>query len=296
MQYSLLLIAALSINQAEPLGPGDHKRTITVDDTKRIHRIHVPPKYDPKQPAAVVLALHGAVMDGELMEGFSGLSKTADKHNFIVVYPNAQLFTWNAGLDTKNNKADDVKYLGKVLDDVESVLKVNKKRIYTVGLSNGGMMTYRVAAEMSDRIAAVGAVAGTMPVGKYEPKRPISVVHFHGTKDDLVPFDGPDKKKDVLGILKFRSVDDTVMTCVKANGCTELPRETLIRMKADKIRVIRKEYDKGKDGSEVILYVVENGGHTWPGSPLSPVFLGLSTNNINANEIMWEFFQKHPLK
>ena len=68
MQYSLLLIAALSINQAEPLGPGDHKRTITVDDTKRIHRIHVPPKYDPKQPAAVVLALHGAVMDGELME------------------------------------------------------------------------------------------------------------------------------------------------------------------------------------------------------------------------------------
>jgi polyhydroxybutyrate depolymerase len=303
MQYGLLLIATLSIGQAEPLGPGDHKRTITVDDLKRHHYIHVPPKYDPKQPAAVVVALHGAVMDAKLMERFTGLSETADKHNFIVVYPNGTgtgpgglVQAWNAGLKNKNNKADDVKYLGKVLDDVEGALKVSKKRVYVIGLSNGGMMTYRLASAMSDRIAAVASVAGTMPVEKYEPKRPVPVVHFHGTKDELVPFKGPGKKEGVAGFLGVRSVEDTVMACVKANGCSEKPTETEIAMKEDKIKVIRKVYGKGKNDSEVVLYVVENGGHTWPGMTLSPPFLGLSTKNISANEIMWEFFQKHSLR
>src|SRR6266851_240862 len=102
MQYSLLLLATLGIGQAGPLGAGDHARTITVDDLKRRHNIHVPPKYDPKQPAAVVLALHGAVMDAKMMERFTGLSETADQHNFIVVYPNGTgpggiIQTWNAG-------------------------------------------------------------------------------------------------------------------------------------------------------------------------------------------------------
>src|SRR5204862_3075654 len=99
--------------------------------------------------------------------------------------------TWNAGvfpgeLGAKN--ADDVKYLGKVLDDVESAVKVDKKRVYAAGLSNGAMMSYRLASEMSDRVAAIATVAGTIAVEKYEPKRPVSVVHFHGTKDGLVPF------------------------------------------------------------------------------------------------------------
>jgi polyhydroxybutyrate depolymerase len=135
-----------------------------------------------------------------------------------------------------------------------------------------------------------------MPIEKFEPKRPISVLHFHGTKDTLVPYNGPDPKKDSLGIMKFRSVEDTIMACVKANGCSETPNVTAMPLTEDRVKVIRKEYSKGKAGSEVVLYIVEGGGHTWPGSTLSPPFLGLSTNNISANEIMWEFFKKHPLK
>ena len=296
MQFALLVITALALGQTEPLGPGDHKRAITVDGSKRTCRIHVPATYDPKKPSAVILALHGAVTDAEIMERFSGLSKTADEYNFVVVYPNALLFTWNAGLSNKNNTSDDVKYLGKLLDDLEGVLNVDKKRVYMVGLSNGGMMTYRAAGEMSERIAAIASVAGTMPDAKFEPKRPISVLHFHGTKDTLVPFNGPNAKNDSFGIMKFRSVNDTVMSCVKANGCSETPVVTEMAMKQDKVKVLRQEYGKGKDGSEVVLYVIEGGGHTWPGSTLSPPFLGLSTNNISANEIMWEFFKKHPLK
>lgn len=300
MQYNFVLISVLALGQADPLGPGDHRRFVTVDGAKRSHIIHVPPKYNPKQPAAVILALHGATMDDQQMIGFTGLSDTADKHKFIVVYPNgtgAFITTWNAGLfpgKLGDSKVDDVKYLGKVLDDVESVIKVDKKRVYACGLSNGAMMSYRLASEMSDRIAAVGTVAGTLAVEKYEPKRPVSVVHFHGTKDTLVRFNGPTKEE--AKSLKFRSVDDTIKACVKANGCTDKATETALDMKKDKLKVTRKEFGKGKDGAEVVLYVIENGGHTWPGMDVGPAFLGASTMNINANEIMWEFFKKHPRK
>ncbi|MSQ93378.1 MAG: polyhydroxybutyrate depolymerase [Gemmataceae bacterium] len=298
MQFSLALVAILAISQSEPLGPGDHKRPLTVDELKRPYWVHVPPKYDPKQPSAVVLVLHGALMDGKLMEGFSGLSRTADEHNFIAVYPSGTMATWNAGLfpGEKNNKTDDVKYLGKVLDDVESAFKVDKKRIYITGLSNGAMMSYRLASEMSERIAAIAPVAGTLALDKYAPKRPVPVIHFHGTKDLLVPFNGPDRKKDAFALMKFKSVNDTIQACVKANGCNQKPTETEIEARADKLKVIRKDYGKGKHGAEVILYVVENGGHTWPGVTLLPAFLGASTKNISANEVMWEFFRRHPLK
>jgi polyhydroxybutyrate depolymerase len=156
------------------------------------------------------------------------------------------------------------------------------------------MMAYRVAAEMSDRIAAIGTVGGTLAIEKYEPKRPVSVVHFHGTKDTLVPFDGPKDKE--AKYLKFRSVDATMKACIQANGCADKGTETVLEMKHDKLKVTRKEWNQGKDGAEVVLYVIENGGHTWPGMDKGPPFLGASTMNINANEVMWEFFQKHPMK
>lgn len=317
MQYALLLIVANVVGQqastagtpvanapGSPLRAGDHKRTITVDELKRTHWIHVPTAYDAKQATPVVLALHGAMMDAKMMESFTGLSAAADKYNFIVVYPNGTgpggfLQTWNAGLfpgELSKKNADDVKYLGKVLDDVESAVNVDKKRIFVTGLSNGAMMSYRLASEMSDRIAAIAPVAGTMAVEKYEPKRPISVLHFHGTKDTFVPYNGPANKKDAPAYLRFRSVDETIKICVKANGCEETPKETEIEKNADKIKVIRKEYGKGNEGAEVTLYVIENGGHTWPGMTFGLGLLGLSTNNINANEVMWEFFRRHTLK
>jgi polyhydroxybutyrate depolymerase len=133
-----------------------------------------------------------------------------------------------------------------------------------------------------------------MALEKYQPKRPISVLHIHGTKDLLVPFNGPEK--DSKKLLKFLSVNDTILKCVKANGCDDKPAATEIEPKADKLKVTRKTYGKGKAGSEVVLYVVEGGGHTWPGSELNLPILGASTNNINANELMWEFFRKHAMK
>jgi polyhydroxybutyrate depolymerase len=122
-------------------------------------------------------------------------------------------------------------------------------------------------------------------------------LHIHGTKDTLVPYNGPDKKTDVAKILRFRSVDDTIAACIKANGCSATPEVSEIEPKIDKIQVTRKIYNSGKNGSEVVLYVLQDGGHVWPGALLQvPAFLGPSTRNISANDVIWDFFKKHSLK
>jgi polyhydroxybutyrate depolymerase len=146
---------------------------------------------------------------------------------------------------------------------------------------------------MSERVAAIAPVAGTMALEKYEPKRPVPVLHIHGTKDILVPYNGPDRKMDPIDLMRFKSVPDTLAMCLKANGCADKATEMEIEMKADKLKVTRKEY-KGK--ADVVLYIMEGGGHVWPGGALNPVFLGPTTSNIIANDVIWDFFQRHPLK
>lgn len=195
----LLVTSAFAQNtpgHVDPLGPGDHTRTIMMGEQKRTYLVHVPKKYDPKSPTPVILALHGAAMDGSMMVWFSGLNKKSDEAGFIVVYPSGTgvgpFHTWNAGGFSgkmAEGKADDVAFIGKLLDDLVGVVKVDEKRVYACGMSNGGMMCYRLAAELSDRIAAVAPVAGTIAIEESKPKRPVPVIHFHGSQDNIVPFE-----------------------------------------------------------------------------------------------------------
>ena len=275
----------------------------TLGETTRSYLVHVPPKYDPKKPTPVVLVLHGAGMNGRMMAWFCGFSKKADEAGFIAVYPNGTgladlLLTWNAGGFqgwAAERQPDDVAFIAKLLDDLATVVTVDPKRVYVTGMSNGGMMCYRLAAELSDRIAAIAPVAGTMAIDNYNPKRPVPVMHFHGTADKLVPFGGPGSRTPKF--LGFKSVEDTIKICAKANGCPEEPKVVKLPDKAgDGTSVTKKTYGPGKDGAEVVLFVIEGGGHTWPGQQPPVGFIGKSTKNISANDLIWEFFQKHPMK
>jgi len=123
--------------QTDPLGPGDHTRTLMMGEQKRTYLVHVPKKYDPKTPTPVVLALHGAAMDGSMMVWFSGLNKKSDEAGFVVVYSSGTgvgpFRTWNAGGfkgKMAEGKADDVAFIGKLLDDLATVAKVDEKRVY----------------------------------------------------------------------------------------------------------------------------------------------------------------------
>ena len=196
MALASLLVATFLT--ADPmLAPGDRTRNLKVDGRDRSYLVHVPAKYDGKTPSPVVFALHGAAMNGPMMAAFCGLNKKADEAGFIAVYPSGTgmgiFLTWNAGGIIGKDRADDVAFIRALLDDLGSVVKVDPKRVYATGMSNGGMMCYLLAAELSDRIAAVAPVAGTMAIEKANPKRPVPVIHFHGTADTFVPFNGPGK-------------------------------------------------------------------------------------------------------
>jgi polyhydroxybutyrate depolymerase len=283
------------------LGPGDHWRSIDQNGRTRSYLVHVPAKLDSKRSAPLVLAFHGAMTNASIMALASDLSSKADKAGFVVAYPNGtgkgdMLLVWNSGgihSPAGEKLPDDVKFTEMLLDDLAKVVKLDRKRVYATGMSNGGMMCYRLAAELSDRIAAIAPVSGTMAVEQCHPRFPVPVMHFHGTADKFVPFDGPGQETGKL--VAFKSVDETIRTWARIDGCPGKPKVTHISDKANDGTTVEKSvYGPGKRGAEVVLFAINNGGHTWPGRRWIVPWLGETTSNISANDLMWEFFQQHP--
>ena len=218
-----------------------------------------------------------------------------------MVYPSGtgtgKFLFWNAGGfkgKMAEGKADDVAFIGNLLDDLGTVVKIDEKRVYACGMSNGGMMCYRLAAELSDRIAAIAPVAGTIAIDENKPKRPVPVIHFHGSKDGIVPFEMA--KGTAPAFMKLKGVEESVQTWVKINECEQKPKTDMLSKDGDDMKVTRSIYSGGKDGTEVVLVVIEEGGHTWPGQQPPVGFIGKSPRNFSANDVMWEFFKKHKLK
>jgi polyhydroxybutyrate depolymerase len=299
---TLPILAAILFAPPPKLAPGDHTRMLKVDGRERSYVIHVPKKYDPKRPTPVVLILHGAGTNAAIMERFCGMNEKSDEAGFLAVYPNGTgvgiFLTFNSGgLSPRiaDRWPDDVKFVDKLLDDLQSVANVDKKRIYATGLSNGGMMCYRLAAELSNRIAAIAPVSGTLCLDKPMPKRCVPVLHFHGTKDHIVPYKGPGKT--AKKVLAFKSVDDTIAVWRKLDKCMAQPVEKKLGNRIDDgTEIVQTTYRPKQGGAEVILVTIKGAGHTWPGRPPRVSFIGKSTKRISANDMIWEFFQRHPLK
>jgi polyhydroxybutyrate depolymerase len=303
MIYCTLLMTALLT--AEPsLTPGDHTRTLEVGGRTRSYLVHVPASYDGATAWPVVLAFHGGGGNARSMARFCGLSQKADEAGFLVVYPNGtgwleNLLTFNGGNCcgyAMRRRVDDVAFTAALLDDLATVARVDAKRVYATGMSNGAIMAYRLASELSERIAAIAPVAGPMGTETCSPKRPVPVIHFHGTHDEFAAFAGGPGPKS-RSQTDFYSVEHSIKAWVEANGCPAEPRVAKLPDKQDDgTTITRKTYGPGKAGSEVVLYVIHNGGHTWPGRLPRLKLLGASTEDVSANDLMWEFFQRHPLK
>lgn len=298
----LTLSMALTMVIGQPLKPGDHSRTLEIAQRERSYLVHVPPGYDGTRAYPVLLIFHGGGSNAEQMVEFCGLNNKADQAGFIAVYPRGsgrlkQALTWNGGnccgyAMTQN--IDDVAFVNALLDDLAKVAKIDPRRIFATGMSNGAIISYRLASELSERIAAIAPVGGPMGTDTCNPKRPVPVIHFHGTDDQFAPFKGGRGQKSVTGI-NFFSVAHSINCWVKANGCRMEPVIVKEKPKVDDgTTIVRQTYGGGKNGTEVVLIVIEGGGHTWPGRPPRLNFLGKSTRNLSANDVMWEFFQKHP--
>ncbi len=296
----LPLLAAVIFTAAAPAAdpPAESVvgRKLQSGGKDRTYLVHVPKGLTPRDPVPVVVVYHGAGMTGRIVRAVAGLDAHADEHKFVVVYPDGTGFvpTWNSGgIPFVVNKADDVAFTRDLLDDLKAVVPVDPKRVYAAGFSNGGMMTYKLANEVSETFAAVCAVGGTMTYDDPAPKRPVPVIHFHGTEDVFVPYTGaPGGGKKGPA---FKSVEVTTKAWAKANGCPPDPVEVELpdADPGDGCKVKRKTYTGGTGGAEVVVYTVEGGGHNWFGRPSLGGLTGRSTKDIDANTLMWEFFRKH---
>jgi polyhydroxybutyrate depolymerase len=301
--HVLAALAMLFVADVVPLGPGDYSRSVRWDGHERSYLVHVPPQYAPDSPMPVVLAFHGGGGNARNMIVFSGLNEKADRAGFIVAYPEGtgrldRMLAFNAGNccgQAADRNIDDVAFIREVLDDLEGIANVDRRRVFATGMSNGAMMAYRLASEMSDRIAAIAPVSGPMGTKECRPGRAVSVIHFHGDADEFAPFMGG-KGRGRSGT-DFYSVDHSINAWVHANGCRRDPATIrLPDLDDDGTTVKQVRYDAGDDGAEVVLVVIEGGGHTWPGREPRVRSLGVSTRDISANDMMWEFFQQHPMK
>jgi len=290
------------------LRAGEHTRTISVGTLQRRYQVHVPKKYADTDPTPVIVVFHGGGGNPAGMVRLTGLNAKSEQSGFIVVYPFGSGLDPGRGLTFNGggccgyalqNKRDDVGFTRTLLDDLASVANVDTNRVFATGLSNGGIMAYYLASELSDRIAAIAPVGGPMMTETCHPTRPVSVMHFHGTADEFAPFRGGFGKGFLRrnGVTRFNSVEHSIRNWVKANGCKAEPEVVAFPDKADDgMKVTRKAWGSCKDDSEVVQIEIEGGGHTWPGMDPPLVMLGKSTKDISANDLMWEFFQQHPMK
>jgi polyhydroxybutyrate depolymerase len=296
--------ALLALLALPPEGDVTRTRTITVGGVERSYLVHVPASYDRRRAYPLVLAFHGGASNPAVMRRFSGLDEKADEAGFVVAYPSGsgrlpRALTWDAGKCcgyASGNKVDDVAFTRALLEDLAEHVHLDLKRVYATGISNGGMMAYRLAAEASDSVAAIAVVSGSLEVEAPKVGRPVSVLHFHGTDDKYVPFAGGLGPRS-MATGPHASVEQSVGTWVKLDECRPAPVVSELPEKVkDGTSVVRRAYEGCREGAEVVLYEIRGGGHTWPGRPAAEALLGVTTQNVSANDVMWDFFARHALR
>ncbi len=318
-QYHLVWIAVMilcqglmgctaSINKKNIQGERTYtkKMDIRAGGFRRSYRTHVPKGYSPETALPLVVVIHGAFSTAKEIEKETGFSLLADHEDFVVLYPNGMgifgfLQHWNAGHCCGKAAADNIDDIGFVLaaiEDVCSLLNVDRSRIYMVGFSNGGMLTYRFAAEHSQMVAAVAPLAASIG-GKPSPEStewripspelPLPIIIFHGMADDNVPYTGGSVKGKPKA-RQYVSVDESVGFWVKHNGCKT---PSLVR---DLYHgsVNQEIWNNCKNGSEVQLYTLKNWGHVWPGKHFTAELdVDNPIKDFDAAEIIWQFFETY---
>jgi polyhydroxybutyrate depolymerase len=283
----------------QALAAGDYTFNLTHDGVKRMYMLHVPKSYHPEQATPLVLSLHGGGgnMEYQATDEFYHLISKSESAGFIAAFPNGyssfrkgKLATWNAGIccgKARDTNSDDVGFIRETINDIKKRVNIDNHRIYADGMSNGGMMSYRLACEMTDTFAAIASVAGTDGTTQCNPSRPIPTLHIHALDDDRVLFNGGSGSASATHA-DFVSVPNTIAKWVGLNSCNTQPKRVLAVEGA-----YCDLYDQCKEEVEVKLCVTETGGHSWPGGKK---IMGKKDGStaINANDVIWAFFQAHP--
>jgi polyhydroxybutyrate depolymerase len=281
--------------------PGTHRFTLQHDGLTRAYLVHVPVGYTPTKPTPVVFAFHGGGGNMELQANANyNIVGKADSAGFIAVFPNGysrfpggKLATWNAGnccANARDEKVDDVGFVRAIVQRLPTLVNVDSTRIFATGMSNGGMLSHRLACDMADTFRAIAPVAGTDGTLTCTPARPISVLHIHAKNDTHVLFNGgagEEAFKDKSKVADFVSVPETINRWTQRNRCTAPPKRVLNVPGA-----YCDATTQCADGVQVQLCVTESGGHSWPGADKVRSGKEGASHALSANDVMWDFFMR----
>jgi len=247
---------------------------LQVGELNREYLVHVPADLPVGQPVPLVFIYHGGSGVAAGMVKLAQFNPIADREKFIVVYPQGIGKGWNDGRVTQvtqahREKVDDLAFFDALLTHLSSQHRVDPKRVFATGISNGGIFSHYLAANRSDKIAAIALIVGGIaePFDKhFKPDQPVSVLIIQGSADRLVPYaggkisggDGKDRGRVI-------ATDEAVKLWVRANGCRpDAEKRALPDLDPkDGCSTEATIWKGGRDGSEVWLYRIEGGGHTW---------------------------------
>lgn len=272
-------------------------KSIRVDGVQRTYLVNLPPDYYFRNNFSLVIAMHGGGGDAYQFESSSLLTEKANKERFIVVYPEGifkskflKIRTWNAGsccAYSVEENINDVKFISVLIDTLIKQYKINKRKVYATGHSNGGMMSYRLACELSDKIAAIAPNASTMVVTTpCNPNRPVPVLHMQSILDVNVPYDGG----SVLNTgTPAPALDSVFAVWDNQNNCrnTDTLRDDSLYRHTRWLNCNR--------GVLIDYYLTMDGGHSWPGGKSGSPWGDKPSKVINANDLLWAFFKQFQL-
>ena len=284
---SLLTLTCLCTSALAQVSSIVHK------EDKRRYIVYTPPSYQsaPQQAFPVVFNFHGGGMSMAEQMLYTQMNKTADRHQFIVVYPQGIKQDWNVGFGMDYlTGTDDVGFTQAMLSKLKQDYRIDDKRIYATGLSRGGFFALRLAAELPQQFAAVASVGAPMPepvIAHHRHPGKVGMLLIHGTADQVVHYEGKTGS--------YLSAAATVRYWARVNGVTaDLPPAQLLpAVTGDATQASRQGLGHGQQS--VALITVGEGGHTWPGADAFNIGLpiGKTTRAFDANEVIWEFFSRH---
>lgn len=273
-----------------------NRGVLIVNSLQRRYHLYVPESVKNSSKIPLVIVLHGGFEDWRRIRRNAGIDEKANEGGFIVAYPEATgifkpFLFWNAiGCCGKavRRDIDDVGFISDLIDFLVLNRHVDPGRVYIAGYSNGAMLAYRLACEISPKIAAIACVGGAMSGKEKPPAMPVSVIIFHGSDDKQVPYKGGPGKWAKFGYpVNGKSVEYASRFWRDANGCGVIGR----RMEDGPVH--KELYSNGKNGSEVEVITISGAGHSWPGGKKSRIFSNSPYPDLNATDECWNFFSKH---
>ena len=273
---------------ARPAPSGQRTVSLGFSGVTRNYLVYVPSAYRGDRAVPALFEFHGYGSNAAQQLVYGDFRPLADQNDFIIVAPNGQGAEPHFNLTAPAGQPDDVAFTLAVLDRVESDYCVDTRRVFATGMSDGGAMTSVLACRAADRFAAFGPVAVELYVAGCAPDRPIPIAAFHGTSDPVVPFNGG--TVSCCGNPQIPSAPVAMAGWAQHNGCSTAYVDEPLSSE-----VVERHWTGCRPNGEVRFYMIQGGGHTWPGSAVTLGSLGLTTRQISATDTLWAFFQAHPL-